>query len=85
MRQTLEETLQDLHDQLSRTEDLDAEEVAMLRHAANEIQATLDQADVSSAGLARRLQEATQHFSETHPRLTQTVGRIADLLSQLGI
>ena len=85
MRETLDETLKDLHDQLGSIEDLDDERIEMLRNAVAEIQATLDEQHVSSAGLAQRLQEATQQFNSSHPVLTNTVGRIADLLSQLGI
>ena len=85
MRQSLEETLEDLHRQLEQTDDLDAEEIAALRKAVTEIQETLDRSDVSSSSLAQRLQESTQHFSQSHPVLTQTVGRIADLLAQMGI
>ena len=85
MRQKLEEVLEELHAQLESVENLDEEQVQKLRDAAQEIQSTLDQADVSSASLAQRLEEATQQFSHSHPTLTTTVGRIADLLSQMGI
>lgn len=85
MRQTLDETLKDLHVQLANVEDLDAEHVDMLRKAVAEIQETIDEQDVSSASIAERLQEATQQFSGSHPVLTNTIGRVADLLSQMGI
>jgi hypothetical protein len=35
--------------------------------------------------LLERLNEATQHFKESHPTLTAMVGRVADSLSNLGI
>jgi uncharacterized protein YpuA (DUF1002 family) len=85
MRQRLEDTLRELHEQLAEANDLDAEQRELLRDTLSEIQATLDDSNVSSTTLAQRLQEATMHFSETHPTLTQTAGRIADLLSQMGI
>jgi hypothetical protein len=85
VRETLDQTLKDLHQQLAEVEDLDDEHVEMLRQALTEIQQTLDEKDVSSAGIADRLREATQQFSGSHPVLTNTVGRIADLLSQMGI
>ncbi|MCR9293893.1 MAG: DUF4404 family protein [bacterium] len=85
MRQTLDETLKDLHDQLAEVEDLDQEHVDMLRTALTEIQETLDEQHVSSATLAERLKEASQQFSSSHPLLTNTIGRVADLLSQMGI
>lgn len=85
MRESLEATLKDLHEQLAAEQQLDAEQVALLRQAAMEIEETLDRADVSSAGLAQDMQARSLTFSETHPMLAQTIGRVADLLSQMGI
>ncbi|WP_145085771.1 DUF4404 family protein [Aureliella helgolandensis] len=85
MRQNLEPILEELHAELENAQDLDAEQLDMLRTAVAEIQSTLDQTDVSSATLAQRLQEATDQFSQSHPVLTNTIGRFADLLAQMGI
>ena len=85
MRPELEKTLAQLHQQLENIEDLNEADVQKLREVAQEIQSTLDRSDVSSATLAERLEEATRQFSQSHPALTNTVGRIADLLSQMGI
>jgi SMC interacting uncharacterized protein involved in chromosome segregation len=85
MRESLEETLRHLHEQLAAETELDAEQVALLRSAAQEIEQTLDRADISSAELAQQMQTKSLSFSETHPMLAQTIGRIADLLSQMGI
>lgn len=85
MRQKLDEILAELHAQLETVDDLNEEQLQQLRAAALEIQETLDQSDVSSASLAERLDEATRQFSHSHPTLTNTVGRIAHLLSQMGI
>lgn len=85
MRQSLDETLKDLHEQLESVDDLDEDQIEMLHTALSEIKTTLDEKEVSSAGLAERLKEATQQFSGSHPVLTNTIGRVADLLSQMGI
>jgi uncharacterized protein (DUF2336 family) len=85
MRQTLEETLNELRQQLLDSASLDPEQREQLRQAADEIHTTLDDSTVSSHGLAERLQKATIHFEHTHPQLTNTIGRIADLLAQMGI
>ncbi len=85
MRESLEETLKNLHDQLANEQQLDAAQVALLRSAAQEIEETLDRTDISSAGLAQQMQANSHSFSETHPMLAQTIGRVADLLSQMGI
>ncbi len=85
MRQKLEEVLAELHEQLGSIDDMDEAQLEMLRTATAELQSTLDQAEVNSASLAKRLNDASQQFSQSHPLLTNTVGRIADLLSQMGI
>jgi hypothetical protein len=35
--------------------------------------------------LADRLQDATSHFEQTHPRLTLAIGAVAEALARLGI
>lgn len=85
MRNELEEALQQLHTALDSVESLEPDEAERLRQAAREIGETLDESNVDSAGLARRLHEQTEAFQESHPVLTQTVGRIADMLAQMGI
>jgi hypothetical protein len=38
-----------------------------------------------STGVIDQLRDAAERFEDSHPTLTNTVGRIADALSQLGI
>ncbi len=85
MRQTLDETLNELHQQLAGAKDLDEAQRAKLRQAVEEIQQTLDDTQVSSASLATQLKQAVAQFENSHPQLTNSIGRIADLLSQMGI
>ena len=35
--------------------------------------------------IINELKEGLEHFEETHPRITDLVGRISDLLSKMGI
>ncbi|MCO8124889.1 DUF4404 family protein [Stieleria sp. TO1_6] len=85
MRQELEEALTQLKSALDSIENLGPDEAEHLRRAVGQISATLDEQDVNSATLAKQLQEQTGSFQESHPVLTQTIGRIADMLSQMGI
>ena len=85
MRHQLEEAITQLHDQLASAENIEHDEAEEIRKAIDEISSTLDKQDVNSASLAQRLQSQTEAFQESHPVLTQTVGRIADMLSQMGI
>ncbi len=85
MRQTLEQTLNELHEQLAGAQDLDEAQKTRLRQAVDEIQQTLDDSKVSSASLATQLKQAVAQFEQSHPALTNSIGRIADLLAQMGI
>jgi chaperonin cofactor prefoldin len=85
MRKELEEALEQLQTALESIENLAPDESDRLRRAVGEISSTLDERDVDSATLAKRLHEQTESFQDSHPILTQTVGRIADMLAQMGI
>ncbi|MEM9586083.1 MAG: DUF4404 family protein [Planctomycetota bacterium] len=82
---TLDETLDELHEQLANVNHLDGSERERLRQAVSEIQASLDRFDISSTSLAKRLRDATIEFEDSHPVVTQTAGRLVDMLSQMGI
>jgi predicted nuclease with TOPRIM domain len=85
MRQKLEDAIQELQEQMANQQDLDADDIQQLRAALNEIHQTLDSKDVNSATLGERFHEQMQSFQTSHPVLTDTAGRIADMLSQMGI
>ncbi len=85
MRQQVEDAIKQLHNELESAKDLGPDEAVEIRRAIDEISDTLDAQDVNSASLAKRLNDYTESFQESHPMLTQTVGRIADMLSQMGI
>lgn len=44
-----------------------------------------DASDSESPGVIDQLRDAAERFEDSHPTLTNTVGRIADALSQFGI
>ena len=85
MRTQLEETLDQLRAQLAGLDHIAPEQRQRLEATVNELQQSLDHNDVSSQSFAERLSEATLQFQESHPSLTNSVGRIADMLAQMGI
>ena len=85
MREKLDETIHQLKEQLEAASDMDTNEAGELKRALEEISETLDHSDVSSASLAERLKGQAEAFQDSHPILTQTVGRLADMLAQMGI
>lgn len=85
MNDQLNETLQQLHQQLDGPQPLDDGDRERLRQAVLEIQQSLDQSEIDSAHLARDLHAKTESFAESHPTLTRLAGQVADLLGQMGI
>ena len=81
----LRATLSRLHEQIAG-HDLDEQERALLRNALHELEATLEgtPSDEESS-LADRLSEMAKGFEESHPTLSETVGRLVDALANLGI
>ncbi len=77
--------LETLHRELTQSDDLDSEDVAGLRATMNEIQSVLDQQSESPDTLSSRVSNSAKRFEESHPVLTDSLGRIADILQQMGI
>jgi len=74
-----------LNDELSDADGLDPELTDRLKAATEEIRAALAGDDVEPQGVVEQLRDAATRFEDSHPTLTNTVGRIADALSQIGI
>ena len=67
----------------------DAESRGLLIDVLHDIEAVLERSEPGTVeegeSLIDRLRETTSHFEKSHPTLTEAVGRIADVLSRLGI
>lgn len=85
----LQEVLDELHEALGASSDLDREAREALAHTADEIRDSLEgergRPDGGWQSLHQRLVESIERFEESHPRLTEIVGRVAEALSELGI
>lgn len=90
-RQGLEKVLAELETQLESVEDLAPDQVVRLRAAADELRAAIvhegdePPSDMDAGLLSQQWDDATRSFTASHPVLAGTIGRIADLLSQIGI
>ncbi len=82
--QDLDEALEVVLRELSRSEHLDADEVEKLKATMNEIKTVLgDRADQEES-LSERVTSSARRFEESHPVLTENLGRLADILQQMG-
>jgi hypothetical protein len=84
---SLKESLDELREALEAPDDLDEELRAELRSAAEEILEALDPDHERelSGSLRERLTNTLERFEKSHPKITETVGRLADALSDMGI
>ena len=81
----LNAALEVLHRELADSQNLDGADVDQLRATVGEIQAVLDQKSGQSDSLSGRVTRTAKTFEQSHPVLTDSLGRIADILQQMGI
>jgi hypothetical protein len=81
--------LQQLHDEINRTQAVDAKGSELLRDIEMDIRALLDRSEekpvVVHPSILQRMQGVLDHFETTHPELTLLISRLMDSLSNAGI
>ncbi len=84
---SLSEILDELREAIEDPDDLDEALRADLRGAAQEILEALDPDHERelSGSLRDRLTDTLERFEKSHPKITETIGRLADALSDMGI
>jgi uncharacterized protein YpuA (DUF1002 family) len=82
--QELSEALEVVHEQLAEADHLDPEDVEKLQATMREIQVALNER-ASEDSLSEQIASSARKFEESHPVLTKTLGRVADMLQQMGI
>jgi hypothetical protein len=83
--QKLRILLEQLHEELARTESVDGKGREMLRHLNADIQQFLDPDRENPTTLLGRLQDAIDHFEVEHPAITAALSQMLNTLSNAGI
>jgi hypothetical protein len=85
--QHLREMLEKLHAELKKAGSIDERSREMLRAVMDDIRAIVEPSadEAHPESLGQRLREAVDEFEETHPALTEAVGRVVDALAKMGI
>lgn len=83
--QKLRILLEQLHEELARTESVDEKGREMLRHLNTDIQQFLDPDRENPTTLLGRLQAAIDHFEVEHPAITAALSQMLNTLSNAGI
>lgn len=83
----LSELLEQLHDQLGKTQAVDEKGRELLRDLDTDIRKLLkDTGDVQAdEPMLERFQDAVNHFEDTHPMLTAALSHMMTILSNAGI
>jgi hypothetical protein len=84
--QSLRQMLENLRAELHRAGDLDDSSRELLRVVESDIQQVLERAgEPHPESFTDRLRETVDRFEESHPTLTEAVGRVLDQLAKMGI
>jgi hypothetical protein len=86
-QQRLRQLLEKLQAELQRAHGLDDRSRELLGSALSDIEDLLERAEGGKRpeSITERLREAVGAFEETHPTLTEAIGRVVDTLSKMGI
>ena len=84
-QRALSERLEQLRRELASSASLSAADRQRLEQLIADVRDHLEREEHEPQTLADRLQDATSHFEESHPRLTLAIGAVAEALSRIGI
>jgi Domain of unknown function (DUF4404) len=87
-RQELADQLAQLHAELSRTDEVDPQNLELLRKLTADIGRLLDKnvaAGPEAEGVTSGLRDLLLKFEGEHPELSISLGKVADALAAIGI
>ena len=87
-RQDMSNILQELESELSDENNLDEYHRHKVQALAEYIQKMLEKADDQLTGdefLIKKIRESIDDFEVNHPKITNIIGRVSDLLSRGGV
>ncbi|HKJ38605.1 MAG TPA: DUF4404 family protein [Anaerolineales bacterium] len=83
--QKLPELLQQLHDELEKTESVDEEGREMLAHLNADIRKFIDPAEEDDDTIFEQIRDAIDRFEVEYPSITAALSQILNTLSNAGI
>jgi len=83
----LREMLEQVHAELQKAGNIDEKSRDLLRAVMDDIRTIVEPTEGAARPepIGQRLREAVDAFEESHPALTEAVGRVVDALAKMGI
>lgn len=85
MNEKLDALLQQVHAELQKVEQVDAEKLKLLQTLEQDVQALLKKTEVETPSILERIQDAVDQFEVEHPTLTALLSEVSTILSNAGI
>ena len=88
-KKELHDLLNQLHEEIKNTKEVDDKGVDLLRDLEADIAALLERSDDNPEpvhpNIFKNMEDTVTHFEVTHPTLTEQVAKISEILSGAGI
>ena len=87
-RQSMMAILHELRSELAENRNLDTHQRKVMEALAEEVERRVDSPETKLSGdefLVSKLKSETENFKINHPKLTEILGRMSDLLARMGI
>ncbi len=85
MNEKLDALLEQVHAELQKVEQVDAEKLKLLQNLEQDVQALLKKTEVETPSILERMQDAVDQFEVEHPTLTALLSEVSTILSNAGI
>ena len=85
MNDKLDALLEQVHAELQKADNLDADSLALLRELEEDVQSLLKKSEVETPSIIERMRKAVERFEVEHPTLTTLLSEVSTILSNAGI
>lgn len=85
MTDKLDALLEQVHAELQKVDEVDADSLKLLQELQQDVQGLLDKTEMETPTVLARMQKAVQQFEVEHPALTALISELSTVLSNAGI
>lgn len=85
MTDKLDALLEQVHAELQKVDEVDADSLKLLQELQQDVQGLLDKTEMETPTVLAQMQKAVQQFEVDHPALTALISELSTVLSNAGI